>query len=79
MFTHVILFSLFLTYLPFTRSTHYITSLISFFGILWGDIPNLKGGEVRKSVSPLLNKHVTWSASHIPQGKKWSEVVSEEK
>lgn len=75
-YTHIILFSLFLIYLPFTRSTHYITSLFAYFSVLWGDKPNLRGSNIREKVKKLLNQPVSWSAPHIQSGKKWSEIVS---
>jgi len=74
-YTHIMLFALFLIYLPFTRSTHYITKIFAFFGIRWDDVPNLKGNEMRKEISKLLNQSVSWSAPHIQSGKKWSEVA----
>jgi len=76
-YTHVMLFSLFLIYLPFTRSTHYITILFAYFGVLWGDKPNRRGGEMEKDIKELLGKPVHWSAPHIQTGKKWSEVATE--
>lgn len=75
-YTHIILFSLFLIYLPFTRSTHYITILFAYFSVLWGDKPNLRGSNIRKRVRKLLNQPVSWSAPHIQSGEKWSEIVS---
>jgi nitrate reductase gamma subunit len=77
-YTHIMLFSAFLIYLPFTRSTHYITKLFAFFGILWNDTPNLeKGSDMEKRITASLNQTVTWSAPHIQSGKKWGEVATE--
>ena len=76
-YTHIMLFSLFLIYLPFTRSTHYITILFSFFKVFWDDKPNLRGSNIEKRVIKLLNQPVSWSASHIQQGKRWNEITSE--
>ncbi len=76
-YTHVMLFSVFLVYLPFTRSTHYITKLIAFFGILWNDKPNLAGGDMDSKIAAALDQKVTWSAPHIQSGKKWSEVATQ--
>ncbi|MBA7514495.1 hypothetical protein ES705_06525 [subsurface metagenome] len=74
-YTHIMLFSLFLIYLPFTRSTHYITKLFAFFGVRWDDAPNLRGSDIEKKVKEALNQPVSWSAPHIQSGKKWSEVA----
>ena len=69
------LFSLFLIYLPFTRSTHYITKLFAFFKVRWDDAPNLKGSQIEKRVREALKQPVSWSASHIQSGKSWGEVA----
>jgi nitrate reductase gamma subunit len=74
-YTHIMLFALFLIYLPFTRSTHYITKLFAFFRVRWDDTPNLKGSEIEKKVKEALKQPVSWSASHIQSGKSWSEVA----
>ena len=75
-YIHIMLFSLFLIYLPFTRSTHYITILFAYFGVLWGDKPNLRGGEIEKEIEGLLEKPVSWSAPHIQSGAKWSDIAT---
>lgn len=72
-YTHIMLFSLFLLYLPFTRSTHYITKLLAFFWVRWDDKPNQKGSDVERKVKDLLGQPVTWSAAHIQQGSSWAE------
>lgn len=74
-YTHVMLFSLFLIYLPFTRSTHYITKLFAFFWVRWDDTPNLRGSNLEKRIKEALNQPVSWSAPHIQPGKSWSEVA----
>lgn len=76
-YTHIMLFSLFLIYLPFTRSTHYITIFFAFFGVLWGDKPNLRGSDIERGVQEMLDKPVHWSAPHIQSIKKWSDVATE--
>ena len=72
-YAHIMLFSLFLIYLPFTRSTHYITKLFAFFGVLWDDAPNFRGSGVRKKIEKALAKPVSWAAPHIQSGKSWGE------
>ena len=74
-YAHIILFSLFLIYLPFTRSTHYITKILAFFSIRWDDKPNLKGSKVEGEVKKLLNQPVSWSAAHIQTGSTWGEIA----
>ncbi len=73
---HIILFDLFLIYLPFTRSMHYITRIFAFFLIRWDDKPNLKGGVLEPKLLKLFGQNVTWSAPHVGANKTWVEVVT---
>ncbi len=73
---HIILFDLFLIYLPFTRSMHYITRLFAFLLIRWDDEPNLRGSQLEQELMKLFDQKVTWAAPHIQSGKTWGEVVT---
>ncbi len=77
--THIILFALFLIYLPFTRSLHYITKFFAYFWVRWDDKPNVRGSKFEGKLKEWLNKPVSWSAPHIPRGKTWAEIASEKK
>ncbi|MCJ7425618.1 MAG: respiratory nitrate reductase subunit gamma [Dehalococcoidales bacterium] len=79
--THIILFALFLIYLPFTRSLHYITKFFAYLWVRWDDKPNLKGSKIERNVKEWLNKPVSWSAEHIKaDGKKsWVDLTTEKK
>jgi len=74
-YVFVMVFALHLIHLPFTRSTHYITKVFAFFGVLWDDVPDLKRSITEKNLKKVLSKPVSWSAPHIQSGKTWSEVV----
>lgn len=74
---HIILFSMFLIYLPFTRSLHYVTKFFAFLWIKWDDRPNFRGSEIESNITELLNKPVSWSAPHIQSGRTWAEIASE--
>ncbi len=74
---HIILFDLFLIYLPFTRSLHYITRIFAYYFIRWDDEPNLPGSKLEKEVADLLGRRVSWEAAHIPAGKTWAEAACE--
>jgi nitrate reductase gamma subunit len=74
---HIILFCLFLIYLPFTRSMHYITKFFAFLWIRWDSRPNPRGSVMEREITELLHKPVTWSAPHIPPGKTWAEIAAE--
>jgi nitrate reductase gamma subunit len=74
---HIVLFDLFLLYLPLTRSMHYITRFFAFFKIYWDDEPNVRGSERERKIEALLGQPVTWSAPHINGGgKKWTDLAS---
>jgi nitrate reductase gamma subunit len=74
---HIILFDLFLIYLPFTRSMHYITRLFAFFLIRWDDEPNLQGSALEAELLRQFGHKVTWAAPHIKGGRSWADQVKE--
>lgn len=74
---HIVLFDLFLIYLPFTRSTHYITRILANFFIRWDDEPNLPGSRMEKKINALLGQKISWAGKHIPTGKSWVEAATE--
>jgi nitrate reductase gamma subunit len=74
---HIILFDIFLIYLPFTRSTHYITRILAYWFIRWDDEPNLPGSDLEKRIAVLLERKVSWEGKHIPAGKTWAEAAME--
>ncbi len=74
-YVHIMLFALFLIYLPFTRSTHYITKLFAFFGVRWDDIPVVGRADIQKKLEEALDQPIGWAAPHIQSGRKWREVV----
>jgi nitrate reductase gamma subunit len=76
---HIVLFDLFLIYLPFTRSMHYITRLFAFFLIRWDDEPNRRGGKIEKQLEGLFQQKVSWSGPHIGAGRTWGEIAKDEK
>jgi nitrate reductase gamma subunit len=75
---HIMLFDLFLIYLPFTRSMHYVTRVFAFFMIRWDDRPNVRGGEVERQLLTQLGRNMSWSAPHIKQGGTWADQVTHE-
>ncbi len=70
---HIIIFAIFLIYLPLTRSTHYITKILYFFWVLSGDAPNLGKGETDQKLNEYLNYEPTWAAAHHQTGRTWGE------
>jgi nitrate reductase gamma subunit len=76
---HIILFALFLIYLPFTRSLHYITKFFAYLWIRWDDAPAVKGSKLEKDIAASLKKPVSWAAPHAGPGKSWAETVAGKK
>jgi nitrate reductase gamma subunit len=77
-YIHIMLFSLFLIYLPFTRSIHYIIKIIAFFGIFWDDTPIFKNKKMQRQINASMNKKVRWSADHIQRDATWVEITKEQ-
>ncbi len=73
---HIILFDIFLIYLPFTRSTHYITRILAYFFIRWDDEPNLPGSRMEKQINSLLQQKLSWEGAHITKGSSWAEAAA---
>ena len=67
---HILLFDFFLIYLPFTRSTHYITRILAYFYIRWDDEPNLPGSAMEKQINGLLPAKTLLGRSPYSQGKE---------
>ncbi len=73
---HILLFSLFLIYLPYTRSMHYISRFLAYFRIRWDDEPNERGSRIEQQISELLQGRMSWSAPHIGAGYSWAEAAA---
>ena len=73
----LILFSIFLLYMPFTRMTHFFAKYFTYHQVRWEDSPNLPGGKWEGKIQEVLNFGVSWKAPHIQTGKTWAEVAME--
>ncbi len=73
----LILFSVFLLYMPFTRMTHFFAKYFTYHQVRWEDSPNLPGGPWEAKINQVLNFGVSWQAPHIQKGKTWAEVATE--
>jgi nitrate reductase gamma subunit len=71
---NLVLVSLFVLYLPFTKMLHTINKYFMWDKIVWDDEPTI--GKINdKRLPPLLQQEMTWSAPHIGKGK-WIDIVS---
>jgi len=73
----IMLFSLFLIYMPFTKMMHGLAKYFTYHRVHWEDEPNLSGGDIEQKVEELLTQPVSWSAPHIQRGKRWKEITLE--
>ena len=73
---HIVLFSLFLIYVPFTHMTHFVMKYFMWDKVRFEDEPNLKGSALGSKVAEVLNYKQNWSAPHMHKGTKWSETAT---
>jgi nitrate reductase gamma subunit len=76
--THIVLLALFLAYLPFTNMMHFFAKFFTYHKVRWDDTPNLRGSNLERGLSPLLEQRVTWAAPHMQTIDKWSDIAKEE-
>jgi nitrate reductase gamma subunit len=74
---HIIVFNLFLIYLPFTRSMHYVTRLFAFLLIRWDDEPNIRGSALEHQLIRQFGYKASWAGPHIKSGETWGDIVKE--
>jgi len=72
----LILFSLFLVYMPFTHMMHGLTKYFTFHRVLWDNEPNLRGSRLERKMQKQFMQPINWSAPHTQGGKTWGEIVS---
>jgi len=75
----IVLFSVLMIYFPFTHMTHFFTKYFTYHKVRWEDAPNIKGSKIETRVRSVLERKVQWAAPHVATGKKWSEIVEEQK
>jgi nitrate reductase gamma subunit len=75
MTVNIVLSSLFLAYMPFTRMVHYVAKYFTYHRVRWDDEPNKPGGALEKKLQSMLDQPVDWSASHVQPGQSWVEQV----
>lgn len=74
---HIVIFAAFLVYLPLTRSCHYITKILYYFWVQWGDTPNPGEGKAEDRVKEYLNYRPGWAAAHYRNGSTWAELATQ--
>lgn len=74
---HIVVFDLFLIYLPFTRSFHYVTRFFAYFLIRWDDKPNVRGSQLEHRLQDMFKQKITWAAPHVKPGQTWEEAAKD--
>ena len=75
----IVLAMLLLAYMPITRMSHFVAKYFLYHEVRWEDEPNVRGSKIESRVMNALNFGVGWGGPHIQKGKKWSEVITENK
>ncbi|MEW6044982.1 MAG: respiratory nitrate reductase subunit gamma [Bacillota bacterium] len=73
---HLVLFALFLIYMPFSRLFHYAAKYFTIDKVLWDDLLNARGSEIERRVTSQLRYRLTWSGRHIAPGQSWAQEVT---
>jgi nitrate reductase gamma subunit len=74
--THAVLLVVLLAYLPFTNMMHFFAKFFTYHKVRWDDSPNLRGGEVERSLKPLLQQRINWAAPHMQNLTRWADVAT---
>jgi nitrate reductase gamma subunit len=70
---HLLLFELFLIYLPFSKLFHYAIKYLTFDKILWDDAFKVKDSPLDRKIAKQLAYVVSWAGPHVVPGKTWLE------
>jgi nitrate reductase gamma subunit len=73
----ILLASLMLAYMPFTRMLHYVAKYFTYHKVRWDDEPNTRDSKLESKVSALLAQKESWSAPHVLPGKSWTEQAAQ--
>lgn len=72
----VLLFGVFLIYLPFSRMLHFAAKYFFYHNIMWDDEPVAAGGGLEKAIGGYLHYRAQWSAPHLKAGDSWLEQAT---
>lgn len=72
----MLIFSLFLLVLPFSRMMHYAAKYFFYHRIMWDDEPMQPGSPLEQSVTASLHGRVSWSAAHVKRSGTWMEQAA---
>jgi nitrate reductase gamma subunit len=74
---HLIIFLLFIIYLPLTDMAHFITKYFTYHAVRWNDAP--QDEKMKAKLRVMMMQPVSWSAAHVKAGRKsWAETAAGE-
>lgn len=76
MVTELLLFGVFLIYLPFSRMLHFAAKYFFYHAVMWDDEPVKTGSDLEKAIGRYLNYRLEWPADHITPGGAWFEQAA---
>jgi nitrate reductase gamma subunit len=76
--SHIMLVLITAAYLPYTNMMHFFAKWFTYHKIRWDDTPNLRGSSLESKLSPLHDLPLSWSAPHIQELGRCSDIGGEE-
>ena len=72
----MLIFGMFLLYLPFSRMMHFVAKYFFYHNIMWDDEPMVPQSALENDVKKSLTYSPRWSSGHIATGKAWTELAA---
>lgn len=72
----MLIFGIFLLYLPFSRMMHFAAKYFFYHNIMWDDEPMAPQSSLENDVKKSLTYSPRWSSGHIAAGKAWTELAA---
>lgn len=72
----MLVFCVFLIYLPFSRMMHFVGKYFFYHDIMWDDEMMQRNSPMEKDITAYLQYQPTWSATHIGKGGTWGEQAA---
>ncbi|MPM46755.1 hypothetical protein SDC9_93461 [bioreactor metagenome] len=72
----MLIFGLFLLYLPFSRMMHFAAKYFFYHNIMWDDESMVPQSALEKDVRKSLQYSPRWSSGHIAAGQAWTEQAA---
>lgn len=71
----VLVFCLFLIYMPFSRMMHFVGKYFFYHNILWDDEMMKRNSAMENDIAAYLQFKTTWSAPHMQKDGSWVDQV----